>query len=187
MPTRAPLLVLCLAAGAACSSVASPGGEAPRILGACCPETDAGIIGLMRQYENTPQAARPPELAILPYRIYSGLEERELVVVRDAESWAALWARITSRHRPASAAPAVNFSEEMLVVAGMGSRPTGGYAIHIDDVSLVRGILVVSIREQSPGRRCGVTEAFTAPLAVARLGRTELPIRFTSWNVTRSC
>src|SRR3712207_573666 len=107
MTVRAALKVLSLVGIAACTPVAPPGGQAPRVLGVCCPETDAAIISLMREYENTPQSARPPELAVLPYRISSGLREREQLVVLDEASWAALWPRIVGSHRPAPAAPAV--------------------------------------------------------------------------------
>jgi len=187
MPIRASLVALALAAVAACTPVTPPAGEAPRGLGACCPETDAGIISLMSEYENTPQSARRPELAILPYRIYSGLSQRERLVVRDAESWAALWTRIVGSHRPAPPAPAVDFSKEMVVVASMGSRPTGGYTIYIDDLSVLRGTLVIPVREQSPGPRCGTTQAVTAPMALARLERSELPVRFVTRDAVRDC
>ena len=188
MPIRAALVALCLVSAGACTPVTtSPDGPAPQLLGACCPETDAETIALLRQYENTAEPARPPELAVVPFRFTSGLTERERIVVRDAQSWASLWTRLVGSHRPAPAPPAVDFSREMLVVASMGTRPSGGYAIYIDGVAAVRGNLVVSTREVSPGRRCGVTAALTAPVALARLERSELPVSFISRSVVRDC
>lgn len=188
MPNRAALVALCLLLTAgACTAVTPPDGRNPDVLGACCPETSAGIIALLEQYQNTPEAARPPELAVVPYQFYSGLSERERIVVRDAESWTSLWPRIVGSHRPAPARPAVNFSDEMLVVASMGARPSGGHAIYIDEVSVVRGTLVVVTREVSPGRNCVVTGAFTQPLALVRLERSDLPVSFVNRSVTRDC
>ena len=192
MSIRVALVVaLSLVAGAACTAVTTPpNGRAPELLGVCCPQTDAEIIALFQQYENTAEAARAAELAVLPYRFHSGLTERERIVVRDQVSWAALWTRIVASHRPPPARPAVDFDDEMLVVVSMGARPTGGYGIYIDGLSAVfavRGNLVVVTREVRPGRNCIVTGAFTEPLALARLERSDLPVSFVNRSVARDC
>jgi hypothetical protein len=185
---RAALVVaLSLVAAGACTAVTTPPNGRPELLGVCCPETDAEIIALIRQYENTAETERPPELAVLPYRFNSGLTERERIVVRDQESWAALWTRIVGSHRPAPAPPAVDFNNEMLVVVSMGTRLSGGHAIYIDAVSAVRGNLVVVTREVSPGRDCVVTGALTQPVALARLERSDLPVSFVNRSVVRDC
>lgn len=189
MWTRAAITTLCLLAAGACASrarVSAAAGD-PRLLGACCPESDVAIFTLMRQYDGTPESERRPELAVLPYRISSGLSERERVVVREQRSWDALWSRIRGSHRPTTAAPAVNFANEMIVVASTGTRPTGGYLVTIDSVSVARGTLFVFLRERSPGPRCGVTAALTAPVALARVERSELPVSFVSQSVVRDC
>jgi hypothetical protein len=159
----------------------------PRLLGACCPDTDSAVVALVRRYESTPEAARPPELAILPYRLTSGIEDRQRVVIRHHDMWIMYWMGILGSHRPIPPLPEVNFREEMLVVASMGTRATGGYTISIDSVSVVRDTLRVVVRERRPGRRCGVTGALTAPVALARLERTELPIAFVSRTTVRNC
>ncbi len=186
---RATVTTICLLAATACGprGTSPTGGDAPRLLGACCPNTDAAIYALMRQYESTAAAARPPELAILPYRISSGLVDRRQIAIRDSESWAATWDRIVGRSRPTPPLPAVDFSKEMLVVASMGSRPTGGYTVMIEEVTVAGSTLVVFVREQSPGRTCGVTDAVSAPVALARLVRSELPVRFVTRSVVRDC
>jgi hypothetical protein len=189
MRKHAAVTTLCLLA-AACASRGSgvaPGSDNPRLLGACCPESDVGIFTLMRQYEGTAESARPPELAILPYRISSGLTERERLVVRDQRSWDALWSRIRGSHRPTTAPPAVSFAREMLVVTSMGTQRTGGYIVTIDSVAARGARLFVYLRERSPGPRCGVTAALTAPVALARVERSDLPVSFVSESVVRDC
>ena len=192
IPIRAAVATLCLIAAAACASrttvpaVPAVAGT-PRLLGACCAATDDAIFALMRQYENTDPSARTAELAILSYRMSSGLSERERIVVRDPDTWTALWPRIVGSHRPMPGPPAVNFSREMLVVASMGTRATGGYTIMIDSVSAGSGRLLVFLREQSPGPRCGVTAALTAPVALGRLDRSDLPVSFVTESVVRDC
>jgi hypothetical protein len=189
---RTAVTALCVIA-AACgpragtTSAATHDAAAPRVLGSCCPDTDAAIYSLMERHESTSAAARPPELALLPYRHTSGLTERERIVVRDASTWAALWPRILGSHRPMPPVPSVDFAREMVVVASMGTRSSGGYTIAIDSVFVARDTLRVVVREQSPGPRCGTTAALTMPVALARLERSELPVSFISRAAVRDC
>ena len=141
----------------------------------------------MATYEATPERERTPEIALWAYRLTSGMLEQERIVVRDSASWAALWPRIVGTHSPRPRPPAVNFNEEMLLVASMGRRATGGYVIAIDSVEAVRDTLRIVVREQSPGPRCGTTAALSAPVALARVQRTALPVVFTTRTVVRDC
>lgn len=160
---------------------------APRIVGSCCPDTDAELIALMQRYESTPEGERTPELAVWPYRMTSGLPEQERIVVRDSASWAVLWPRIVGSHSPRPTLPSVDFEHEMLLVVSMGTRSSGGYVIAIDSVTAGVDSLRVFVREQSPSPRCGTTAALSAPVALARLERTELPVSFRTREMVRDC
>ena len=194
------LVVAALATTSACMSSSPSEGEdaeqqrvprespgAPRLLGSCCPRTDSAIYDLMSRYEATAPADRPPELAILPYRMNSGIEDARRVVVRDSSAWAALWPEILGSHSPKPPLPAVDFSREMLVVVSMGTRSSGGYTIGIDGVRLLGDSLRVDITEQSPGPTCGTTAALTAPVALARLERSELPLSYAVSRAVTDC
>src|SRR5687768_7556191 len=54
-------------------------------------------------------------------------------VVRDATTWRGAWATIWGDVSPAPALPTVDFSRDMVVVAALGQRPTGGFSIVIAD------------------------------------------------------
>jgi hypothetical protein len=126
-------------------------------------------------------------LALVHYRFNSGLDRKVQVVVRDSANWAKLWADIIRTHSPKAPLPFVNFSRQMLIVASMGTRSSGGYAVWIDSISAAGDTLRIAVREQSPGPRCGTTAALTAPVAIARVERSELPALFTSIPVTSDC
>ena len=160
---------------------------APRVLGACCPDTDAELMAVMQRYESTPERDRGPELALWPYRMTSGIAEQERIVVRDSASWTALWPRIVGSHSPRPAPPTVDFANEMLLVVSMGTRSSGGYVIAIDSVTAAADSVRVVVREQSPGPRCGTTAALSAPVALARVERSNLPIAFSTREVVRDC
>ena len=66
---------------------------------------------------------------------FSALTERERLVIPDADAWAEFWARLTAEELPRPALPAVDFTSEMVLAASMGSRPSGGYTIHVDEVA----------------------------------------------------
>ncbi len=196
---RLALVLATIAMVAACSaqpesdaaSGAQPGLSAansnPRILGRCCPDTDAELMALMKRYEDTPEAERSPELALWAYRMTSGIPEQERIVVRDSAAWAALWPRIVGTHSPRPNPPAVAFTKEMLLVVSMGTRSSGGYVIAIDSMTVDGDSIRVAVREQSPGPRCGTTAALSAPVALARVERSDLPVSFTTREVVKDC
>ena len=170
------------------STASEPAVTSPRVLGACCrPSPDSSIYALLALNEATPAFERPPELALVHYRFNSGLARREHVVVRDSATWAKLWTEIVRTHSPKPPVPSVNFTRHMLVVASMGQKSSGGYAVWIDSITVAGDTLRIAVREQSPGPRCGTTAALTAPVALARVERSQLPAVFTTVPVVSDC
>ena len=161
--------------------------EAPRLLGWCCPTADSAIMSLIARYEATPPAERAPEVAMVGYRHGSGFETQTQLVIRDSASWRTTWATLIGSHSPKPPLPAVDFSREMLVVAGMGTRSSGGYSVGVDSVFLARDTVFFRVRETSPGVRCGTTAALTSPVGLARVERTDRPIGFVISEVISEC
>lgn len=161
--------------------------QAPRLLGWCCPTPDSAIMALLQRSEATPAAQRPPELAIVPYRHSSGIEDRRQVVIGDSTTWARIWTEIVGSHRPSAPLPPVDFTRELLVIASMGTRSSGGYSVAMDSVRVARDTLFVRVREYSPGSQCGTTAALTAPVGLARMERSHHPIAFESEARTLQC
>lgn len=121
------------------------------------------------------------------YRHSSGLEDSARTVVRDAQAWSALWAQIVANHSPTPPVPSIDFSREMLIVAAMGTRNTGGYSIKVESVSGSSTELVATVTATSPGRSCMTTQAFTAPVDIMRVPRSELPVRFVEQRSVNEC
>jgi hypothetical protein len=169
------------------SGAQSSPGEGIRVLGRCCPDTDTGITALVQRYESTPDRDRPPEVALWAYWMTSGMSDRERLVIHDSTSWARLWPRIVGSHSPRPPVPAVDFATEMLLVVSMGTRSSGGYITVIDSIAIAGDTVRVAVREQSPGPRCGTPAVLSAPVALARIERTEKPVTFTTREVIRDC
>lgn len=118
---------------------------------------------------------------------YSGFGDPARIVVDDAAQWAEVWARLWNNQRPLPPLPAVDFAREVVIVAAMGSRPTGGYGVRVQDAAVQANQVVVRAVETSPGSGCVTTQAFTAPADVVKLPRTDRPVRFETVAAVRDC
>lgn len=118
---------------------------------------------------------------------YSGMTQRERVVVRTPAEWEIVWRRMWAGHSPLPPVPAVDFERHVLLVAAMGSRPTGGYHIRIAEAAALADEVAVRVVETSPSRGCITTQAFTAPVDVVKLPRTSRQIQFRTAEVVHEC
>ncbi|HYW12183.1 MAG TPA: protease complex subunit PrcB family protein [Longimicrobium sp.] len=169
------MLAAVLAAGTACTPPESPAMDPPPSQGPAAP-ADGDTVPLRRFGEDVHSRVR----------FNGGLAERGEQVVRDPAAWSALWRRMTAGQSPSSL-PAVDFGSEMVLVAAMGQRSSGGYAATIDRVESTPSALMVHITHQSPGPRCGAIAAVTAPVDVARIPRSDRPVRWSVREVVRDC
>lgn len=122
-----------------------------------------------------------------PFAYYSGLDDSARMVVRDAASWRAKWHEINREMRPVPPLPSVDFSREMVVVAALGRRPSGGWSIVVDSALWRSDATEVFVRQLAPGRGCFTSAAISSPVDVVRLPRTDAPVRFRERLVREDC
>ena len=108
----------------------------------------------------------------------SGATDQVRLVVRDPVQWVQLWEHLTRDRLPPPAAPRIDFSGHVVVVAAMGSRRTTGHAATIDSVVQEWRLVRVHVRSTEPGRGCVVGAGFTSPVHVVRIPRTH-PVVFS--------
>lgn len=120
-------------------------------------------------------------------RFYSGITEQERIVVEDQVEWEQVWARLWRNTSPVPDTPPVDFAREFVIVAAMGTRPSGGYSIRVDEARAYAGHVTVHVVETSPGRGCVVTMAITAPVDVVKIPRTPLEVRFRTSKTVHEC
>jgi hypothetical protein len=109
----------------------------------------------------------------------SGLDQPVRCLVRRAEDWSALWAAIRQQHleSPPTPPPAVDFDASMVLVAGMGARPSTGWGIGIIDVRRTESGIAVTVLRYTPGL-CPLGAAFTQPVHALSIPRDDTPIHF---------
>jgi hypothetical protein len=83
--------------------------------------------------------------------------------------------------------PAIDFSNEMVIVVFQGTQPTGGYSIRVEEVTLRNTDLTVVVRSRTPGQYCVVTLGVTAPLQVIRLPRYDGYVHFFEESQAFDC
>jgi hypothetical protein len=104
----------------------------------------------------------------------SNIEEPRQVVVRTSAEWQALW----KEHDPASAPPAVDFAQSIVVGVFLGSRPTAGFAVEITAVREEAGRTVVEYVERAPPRDAVLAQVITSPFHLVRVARTGAAVEF---------
>lgn len=100
-------------------------------------------------------------------------------VVRRAQDWAALWSAMR-RHihaSPPQPPPPVDFGARMVLMAGMGPRPTMGYGITISRVRRTQAGLVVTVVQHTTGG-CEVGMAETEPVHAVSVPREDVAVHF---------
>lgn len=120
---------------------------------------------------------------------YSGIDDARRLVIRDAGTWQAVWAEVVGQRTPVPEPPSVDFARDMVILAAMGRRGTGGYAIAIDEVSAEGGAgeLRVVVRETAPGPGCMTTQALSAPVTAVRVPQTDDAVTFIERTETFAC
>ena len=109
---------------------------------------------------------------------FSGLTDSVRVVIRESTEWTRYWAIINRPFFPQPPEPAVDFSREAGIVASLGSRPTGGFTIRIDQVTTEADRLIVSVVRTLPGAGCALAAVVTQPVDIVRIATPAQPIAF---------
>jgi hypothetical protein len=117
----------------------------------------------------------------------SGFGEQARLVVTSQAEWETAWRRVWHGHSPVPAAPAVDFEREVVLVAAMGGRSSGGYQIQVEKAAAQADRVVARVIETSPGKGCFTTAAFSEPVDVVKLPRTPLPIEFQTVKAVHEC
>jgi hypothetical protein len=120
-------------------------------------------------------------------RFDSGFATPRRFIVRDPDSWAALWPQIIGTLRPTPPAPVVDFTHDVVVVAAMGSKPTNGYEIDVEAVRLYADGAAISVREQSPAPECTVADHVTSPITAVLVPRFTGTATFAEHSAQVGC
>ncbi|HUF28917.1 MAG TPA: protease complex subunit PrcB family protein [Gemmatimonadaceae bacterium] len=169
------LMALGIAAGACSAEPTEPGVQSPES-GTHGPATVEGVPLQLRKLDEAE-----------PFSSSSGVRDRARIVIRTSAEWEDLWSQVTANTTPRPEPPAVDFAAEMVVVAAMGWRPSGGYSIEIEEVLAASGVLTAIVHERSPAPTCFVTAALTAPIEMVVVPRTDVALATAEKATSFTC
>lgn len=141
------------------------------------------ITGFSSGCASTPEKQEPGFiLETLARGAYSGLTVERMEATSDAAAYAEYWRRI-NRGEP----PAVDFAEEMVIIAALGERRTGGYSIEVTVIEPAADALRVYVLLRSPGPQCMTTQALTQPYHIVKTRRSGKPVKFEVLHEVINC
>ena len=117
----------------------------------------------------------------------SGVNDSTRRVINDSATLAQVWATVFAGRSEAPPVPAVNFANEMVIVASMGTRSSGGYTISVDSARVAGSELQVFVRSQAPGPLCGTTGALTQPVVIVAVPRVSAMPRYVETVARTEC
>ena len=135
--------------------------------------------------ERTPERIPGDSLVRLFHSQFDGPAVAVRQVVRDPIRWRRAWIRARSATTD-SAPPAVDFSRQMVIIAGMGSVPSTGFELFIDSVVPIETETLVFVRSTSSGS-CPAGGMEARPVDIVRVPRTTSPVQFMEETEVHRC
>ena len=126
----------------------------------------------------TATGADPSTLRSLGKGGFSGIGEAKQEVIKDKAAWEKLWTEHSKPTRNASPVPEVDFSKEMVIVATLGTKRTGGYSVEIVSAEPAGKKLRVAVKQASPPPGALAIQALTAPFHFVAVPRSDLEVEF---------
>jgi hypothetical protein len=170
------LLICCLGLSGALPSAA----EAPQAQPAA--ETPAE----QPQPEKADSKPAPIELRALTKKNFSGIRTPMHLVITNQEAWEEVWALHASAQKPVPPAPQVDFSKEVVLLASLGQKNTGGYSIEITEVRPKRKKLEIIVHEIFPGDEVMTIQTLTAPIHMVACPIPSEEIPSFTWTIKKN-
>jgi len=104
---------------------------------------------------------------------FSGIKEARQEVIKDKAAWEKLW----TEHAK-TPVPEVDFAKEMVIVATLGTKRTGGYSVEIVSAEPAGKKLRVTVKQASPPPGALAIQALTAPFHFVAVPRSDLEVEF---------
>jgi hypothetical protein len=117
----------------------------------------------------------------------SGYSERTRLVVDNQADWEQAWARLMGSRTAVPSVFPVDFTNQIVVVAAMGTRPSAGYSILINGAASDDQALRISVAELSPGPSCVVAAVLSQPVTAASLPRSSGHVEFVESSCVDDC
>lgn len=106
----------------------------------------------------------------------AGITAKVNEVFTDQASFDVFWKLISAGTTPEPAAPAVDFTKDMVIAVSPGEMSSGGYTVEITKVTSDGKKLIVTVVVTKPTGFA--TTVMTQPYHIVKLEKTDLPVEY---------
>ena len=117
---------------------------------------------------------------------FSAGDASQRLVIRSQAELTAAWDAMFRTLSPPPEIPIVDFSQEMLIIALAGAKPSGGYCISVDSAVGSRRRMTVTVRSGGPSAGNPILPVVTHPFDVVRVPRRD-EVTFTEVSFVGNC
>jgi hypothetical protein len=143
------------------------------------------VLALVGCDSPTAPEASLPVTRVLQGYFSAGEASQRLVIKSEAELTAAWDAMFRTLSHPPEI-PVVDFSQEIVIIARGGAKPTGGYCITVDSAVGNRRRMTVTVRSGGPSAAHAILPVVTHPFDVVRVPRRD-EVTFTETSFVGNC
>lgn len=108
----------------------------------------------------------------------SGFQSPLQMFITSEKDWIELWEKRQGLGAPKNTHPAVDFTRDVVIVAALGAKNTGGYSIEIAKIIRTKENIEVTVRIGSPPEGTKPGGGPTSPFVLARMKKPEKPVTF---------
>ena len=152
-------------------------------------------------------AESKPDIYLIQYQAFQpslwftgneGPDAAIFTTVQSEPEWKKLWAELEPRlprdmHQSAPHPfPRIDFIRQTLLVAALGTKPTGGFSLSVQSITASPTSITVNLVALNPGKGCGdvinsITQITTHPIALLLIAKTSKPVQFDTMQVEPLC
>ena len=108
----------------------------------------------------------------------SGFQSPLQMFVSSEKDWIDLWEKRQGSSAPKSTHPTLDFKRDVVVVAALGTKETGGYSIEISKIVQTKENVVVTVRIGAPTPGAKPIVGPTSPFVLVRMKKPDRPVTF---------
>jgi hypothetical protein len=117
---------------------------------------------------------------------FSAGDAKQRLVIRSQAELTEAWNAMFITLDPQPEIPIVDFSQEMVIIARSGAKPSGGYCITIDSAVGTRQRMTATVRSGGPSAGNTIVPVVTHPFDVVRVPRRD-EVTFTEVSFLGNC
>jgi hypothetical protein len=108
----------------------------------------------------------------------SGFQAPQQSFIATQKEWVETWITREGPVTPKRPHPEIDFSREVVIVAALGAKNTGGYAVEITRIVRTKDAIEVYLRRTAPAENAKVPTGATSPFVLARMAKPDRPVTF---------